>query len=889
MNLFKSIIAIVVIIFAVGCTKETVTEKTIVPERQANEKLNDSMSVDKSNQITLTKQSLGKAFILIPTAISTGQHPDVNYLKPLIISFEKSGNQVALFNLTEEQLYDTIPSDRLLQTFEVIAETETSIIINLSKGFTSFNAKDNMGVLLADIYKDMTQSVLSGIETSIEVKDSFVRSAETSENSIFIEQAMRIKNNSLKEKTSPFDPEKKVKLNFESTETTIIYVLEIKPYHLNTKFQPKIYDKEQRIGYFLNFAVQKSVDEPVPQIMRWDIDPAKGPIVVRIHKDTPIAAYKSIEEGVLYWNRVIGQEILTIGEPFASNDRQIDRTIHVFWIPWDSAGFARAGFQADPVTGEIFRGQVFMTSSWYKSTKEDFEVILNSNNDQKSTPVSACQIDQSKIFDIEILNLTKPEMVEKVTTDTIRIVLAHELGHALGLRHNFSGSATTAIPDSDFKNYTKNYLNDEKSIPTSTTVMDYTGGIDTAMNGAYILDHVLPYDKAAIEWGYLNTEISIDKYKYCSDEHIMLANTNNKNIYGCDRFDKYKNIILGNLNTILASEERKVTLQFMNTINSIKSGNSNYSAAQKFETTLSLINFNSISVSDSLENLIYKEPSTSFYNVQTVIDSLLPSLKGSDLTKTDSTINDIIKKDAIEIGGFSEMIEQLLGIQNKADGKMYEKQTLNFFEKLEPSVYQNIINQSQFEQIKNKMLEEAKKSDSTYLTNILKTFPIIKTMYEKDPTTKEYKPVEHKISIFFSIGKIDQLFGRYMQAYESVIHKNAVQGSILGITKEYKFTDPYDANLDLLKKIFSKKLLPDTIALSSEKEIQNGIEKMKLISVANTIDLLKNLGLENQILPVTSTKLTGLLDLVDFTKITGFIKYNFQREIEELKKIEELK
>ena len=74
------------------------------------------------------------------------------------------------------------------------------------------------------------------------------------------------------------------------------------------------------------------------------------------------------------------------------------------------------------------------------------------------------------------------------------------------------------------------------------------------------------------------------------------------------------------------------------------------------------------------------------------------------------------------------------------------------------------------------------------------------------------------------------------------------------------------------------------------KIIQDGTEKMKLIAVVNTIDVLTALGMGNKInSPITSVNLSSVLEQADFSKVTGFSKYSFQKEIEELKKIEELK
>lgn len=78
-------------------------------------------------------------------------------------------------------------------------------------------------------------------------------------------------------------------------------------------------------------------------------------------------------------------------------------------------------------------------------------------------------------------------------------LVAHEVGHTLGLRHNFKGASVYSIHD----------INSEKfkgSKPWSTTVMDYNP-VNIRMEtgetqGDFAIIDIGPYDKWAIEFGY---------------------------------------------------------------------------------------------------------------------------------------------------------------------------------------------------------------------------------------------------------------------------------------------------------------------------------------------------------------------------------------------------
>lgn len=886
-NMFKTCVFAVTTVLLFSCTKETVIEKNIVPERQASPQIKDSISNVSVSQLTLQKSSLGKAFILIPTMTSSGKQPDVNYLKPLIISFEKSGGKIALFNLTEAQLYNTIPSSRLLQTFDIVSEDELSVKLNLADGFTSFDAQNNLGVILKSIMEEMKQRIQTGNESSFEVKESFVRNTESAGESVYIEQVMRLKADLLSEKKNPYDSTAKPKLTLESIENTSTFIFEIKPYFSSSTFKAKIYDKDQRAGYFLNFAVKEQLDEPVPQVAKWDIDASKGPIVVKLHNKTPEAVVKSMSEGVLYWNLAFGKEVLKIGSSFASDEKQADRTIHIYWIPWDTAGYARAGLQADPITGEIFRGQVFMTSSWYVGVKDKLKLKLGDRNLNLKSDLFTCTLEQSKLLNLDTSKLTS-SAAERVTQDTIRDVLAHEMGHVLGLRHNFAGSFTTNTSDLDFLNVKKNYLKGDITglAASSTTVMDYTKGIETGIDGAYIKNNVLPYDKAAIEWGYFDLDTNVVKYKYCSDEHIILADAAKKSVYGCDRFDGFNNIIAGNLENEKENIENAALKVFQNILSAIKTSKSNYSNTITFEDLITQIHFSPSFY--SLDSMIYKDPNVNFVSIEKVIDGLLPDLSGQGLPATDSLVAEKFKNDALVIGGLSGLLERLLKLQSDSANKVYEQQATQLFQKLNYDDYKDLFTAEQFEKIKTTMLDKAKEADKAFLVNILQSFPIIKSVFAMDPVTKEYKSTDSSVNVAFGLGNADTLIARYLAVYETSIHQTKVDATVAGIQKTYYFSPASNYGLEFIEKLFKPSVITSPVGLPHAELLKSGLEKMKQSSVANTIEILQTLGLVVT-MPVTSVQLMALLEQVDWTRVTGVTKSMLQDEVYALKAWETLK
>jgi hypothetical protein len=130
----------------------------------------------------------------------------------------------------------------------------------------------------------------------------------------------------------------------------------------------------------------------------------------------------------------------------------------------------------------------------------------------------------------------------RITQDRVRGVIAHEVGHIMGLRHNFAGSASGTLTATDIVRKIKNYLMDvnDSGAMTASTVMDYIRGPDEVLLGKYVQNNALPYDQMALKWAYaadgkdLNPMVS----KYCSDEDISIASMRNKVvIYECRRQD----------------------------------------------------------------------------------------------------------------------------------------------------------------------------------------------------------------------------------------------------------------------------------------------------------------------------------------------------------------
>ena len=316
-------------------------------------------------------------------------------------------------------------------------------------------------------------------------------------------------------------------------------------------YVPRLADS--RVGYFNNgylssgrtgfdtFDDDTKNDPRIVYINRWKLEKAdpnaaislpKKPIVFWIDKAWPKEYRGAAAEGILLWNKAFERigfkdAVVVKQMPDDADWDHADLRYNVLrWVttpPTTYSAMAVALMRENPLTGEILGANINCNSNWMRfaraQVKDSVNPALNpkggeQNHTQNHSPAS-CDYGEGLIEQawtgwqaLEMLQATQIATAGRIKVDEtefannqLRILIAHEMGHILGLRHNFIASTM----------YDGTQLSDQKNLKdvgVTASVMDYTGFniYGLKKQGVDLFSTTIgPYDMWAIEYGYKPT------------------------------------------------------------------------------------------------------------------------------------------------------------------------------------------------------------------------------------------------------------------------------------------------------------------------------------------------------------------------------------------------
>ncbi len=484
------------------------------------------------DQISIQRSALEKEFLLQVEMIPQAMAPRFSALESRIVSFHQQDGQLYLLETSKgHNLAANMPQTILLAQFPILSEDVSAIVFDFNKGMSSIFVGGDWRS--GDHGPNLPDAGMLALKTSF----SYIENAAFTSNHLMISQVAHV------ETTQPDSA-------YLGAQTIkVLYYLS--PYLENAGFKPTVAPANMdRVGYFEIASLVNDQSGTVTYASKRDLS---KPIVYAISANTPDEYKQAVKDGILYWNRALGKDLITVIEaPKGVTAPSMDYDI-VQWVDWDSAGFAYADAQMDPRTGEILHQQIYFTSAWAKigktqadrlskmlsaghpAKKADYRVGLAGFNIQQLCDMDVNQGLEDQVSSILTKRLT-PQQILKASQDLLREVVAHEVGHTLGLRHNFSGSLAANYKVSDRDKLFKQYLQTGSApadLVTSSSVMDYQFPLESMLNGDQIAK-ALPaaeYDRKAIQTLYYATHFKPDEIPlFCTDFHT-------EHLPDCQRYD----------------------------------------------------------------------------------------------------------------------------------------------------------------------------------------------------------------------------------------------------------------------------------------------------------------------------------------------------------------
>jgi len=308
--------------------------------------------------------------------------------------------------------------------------------------------------------------------------------------------------------------------------------------------RPRIAD--ERVGHFVTSRVDYTDDITpkvrTPFVNRWRLEKKdasaavsepKQPIVFWVDKNVPEKYREAVTNGILEWNKAFEKagfkNAIVVKQQTEKDDFDTMDAKHasVRWFTGADVGFAIGPSRVDPRTGEILDADI---ATGYGFTRNPRRTVIEDlpkaqthahtahseySHEHSMTCGHAWHTASDTEFAMDLLE-ARGEFGEDAWESPAADALAkanltrnvmHEVGHTLGLRHNFKGSAAYSLKQVQDSAFTK--VNG-----VVASIMEYMPlniAVQGEKQGEFVNSTLGPYDYWAVEYAYKELDPKTEK------------------------------------------------------------------------------------------------------------------------------------------------------------------------------------------------------------------------------------------------------------------------------------------------------------------------------------------------------------------------------------------
>jgi hypothetical protein len=366
--------------------------------------------------VAMSKTDLNERFLLQVSYEQVNGLQDFMTSRSRVVDFKRQGKVLQMV----EESHDSGTRRHLLATIPIRSETAQVLIVDFNAGFDRiFEEEDRTG-------------------------EDYDGRVDTHDYSFFRLSQRQILSVSQRGSTLVLD-----QMGLDAHLDPVLVHYYLSPYRPNPNFQPFEIENLDHFGFYETYPQRRS-GRTVLYAMKFD---SHKPIVFALSAAIPDRYRQAVRDGVLYWNKALGQPLLQVIDAPDGVTAPSPRYNVIQWLT-DGEFASTSHIQGDPLTGEILHAHIFILS---RSVKHG---DLDEQNDH------------------------------------LRYVIAHEVGHALGLRHNFAKGPVSTV---------MNYFMLEQTVKIGHDVIRAGG-------------KALNYDRTVMRHVYFGEPLDLDALpNFCTD------------------------------------------------------------------------------------------------------------------------------------------------------------------------------------------------------------------------------------------------------------------------------------------------------------------------------------------------------------------------------------